>query len=595
MSERNSNLKLGDRVSGWFRILKTDIWVKPYILKYKWTLSLAIILGILTFISGGALMFTSGYLISKSATKPENILLIYIPIVLTRAFGIARPVFRYIERLVSHNWVLKMTSDLRAKMYKVIENQSTSFKSSYQSGEVLGLLNEDIQHIQNLYLRSFFPTAVAWGLSFVLFFAMGFVDWKMAIFLLLFLLLMLIGFPIWAIVSSASSQLIQKKWRQRFYTQLTDNVLGVGDWVFSQRGYEYVSHYETEELKLRTVDEKIAKTERQISFWLHFSAGVFAVILLIWSSFHFGGKGFAEANWIAAFVLMIFPLIDAFAPLPSAAEEMENHVASLERLNELSNSIKDDDYISNIQLQDFNLSISDLNYRYSEADSRILSDLSLYIPEKQKLAILGKSGSGKSTLLNLIHGDLVPTNGSILLGGYKTMDIGASISNLIGSLDQSPYLFNTTVANNVRIGNEASSDEEVFEALNKVGLGELVSSLPNGLDTNIDESGLRFSGGERHRLAIARLLLQDAPIILLDEPAIALDPKTEHQLLNMIFNFFSDRTIIWVTHHLQDIEKVDRVIFLEDELKLMDGSPNDLYQNNSKFRQLYDMENEFTF
>ena len=143
--------------------LKKDTWVKPFLKKYKKTLVLAIFLGILTFFCAGALMFNSGYLISRSATRPENILLVYVPIVLTRAFGVGRPVFHYLERLTSHNWVFKMTSDLRVKLYKALEKDAVFFKSKYQLGDVLGLLSEDINHIQNLYLRTIFPNLCCMG------------------------------------------------------------------------------------------------------------------------------------------------------------------------------------------------------------------------------------------------------------------------------------------------------------------------------------------------------------------------------------------------------------------------------------------------
>ena len=134
-----------------------DTWVKPFMKQYKKTLLLAIFLGFLTFFSAAALMFNSGYLISRAASLPENILLIYIPIVFTRGFGISRPVFRYIERLVSHNWVLKMTSKLRLKLYQTLETDGIFVKRHYRMGDILGLLAEDINHIQDLYLRTIFP------------------------------------------------------------------------------------------------------------------------------------------------------------------------------------------------------------------------------------------------------------------------------------------------------------------------------------------------------------------------------------------------------------------------------------------------------
>lgn len=147
---------------GLFDVLKTDEWVKPFFKQYKKSLILALTLGFITFFCAGALMFNSGYLISRAASLPENILMIYIPIVLTRAFGIGRPVFRYVERLVSHNWVLKMTSNLRVKLYDSLEQDAIFFKQNHRTGDILGLLSEDINHIQNLYLRTIFPTIIAW-------------------------------------------------------------------------------------------------------------------------------------------------------------------------------------------------------------------------------------------------------------------------------------------------------------------------------------------------------------------------------------------------------------------------------------------------
>ncbi|MGO2852528.1 MAG: thiol reductant ABC exporter subunit CydC, partial [Tetragenococcus koreensis] len=145
-----------------FKALAKDTWIKPFLKHYKKTMIIALLLGFMTFFCAGALMFTSGFLISRSASIPENILLVYVPIVLTRAFGIGRPVFRYVERLVSHNWVLKMTSQLRLKLYNTLEKDAVFFKKHYSLGDVLGLLAEDINHIQNLYLRTIFPTIIAW-------------------------------------------------------------------------------------------------------------------------------------------------------------------------------------------------------------------------------------------------------------------------------------------------------------------------------------------------------------------------------------------------------------------------------------------------
>ena len=156
------------------RDLKNDQWVRPFLHYYKKTLWLALTLGVLTFVCGAGLMFDSGYLISKAATHPDNILLIYVPIVLTRAFGIGRPALRYVERLVSHNWVLRMTSAFRKKLYDSLEGDAVFFNSKYQLGDILGLLSEDVSHIQNLYLRTVFPMIVSWSLYVIIVVGIGF-------------------------------------------------------------------------------------------------------------------------------------------------------------------------------------------------------------------------------------------------------------------------------------------------------------------------------------------------------------------------------------------------------------------------------------
>ncbi len=164
--------------------------------------------------------------------------------------------------------------------------------------------------------------------------------------------------------------------------------------------------------------------------------------------------------------------------------------------------------------------------------------------------------------------------------------LSESISDLIGVINQSPYLFHTTVLNNIRLGNESASEEEVWRVLEQVGLKEMVAALPNGLATMVDEAGLRFSGGERHRLALARILLKDTPIILLDEPTVGLDPITEQGVLETFFQVLENKTIIWITHHLQGISMMDRVLFIEDGQLTMSGTPAELAAENKHFQYL---------
>lgn len=568
-----------------FKQLQGDKWVKPFLKQYKKTLYLALFLGFCTFFCGGALMFNSGYLISKSASHPSNILLVYIPIVLTRAFGIGRPVFRYIERLTSHNWVLKMTSNLRVKLYRILEQDAIFFKRDYSLGDVMGLLAEDINHLQNLYLRTIFPTVIAWLLYIFIVIALGFYSLWFALVMLFYFGVILIVFPLWSVLVNGARQKQEKVLKNELYTNLTDNVLGISDWIFSQRGQEYVELHEQAQADLYAVQAKLRKFNNLRGLLFELTYGGMALVTLLWASGQFVGDHGGAANWIAAFVLAIFPLVDAFAGLPAASQETNVYADSLERLNKLPDQ-REAKEVSELPQAPYDLVVKDLSFQYGKNQKEVLTDLNLTIKRGQKLAILGRSGSGKSTLANLLRGDLKPTKGQITLGGVDVSVLNEQMADYIGVIQQTPYLFNTTLINNVRLGNEDASPEDVWAVLERVGLKKMVASLPKGLETMVDEAGLRFSGGERHRLALARILLQDTPIVLLDEPTVGLDPVTEQALITTFMEQLQGKTLIWITHHLKGIEQVDKVIFIEDGQLEMEGSPEELAKTSPRYQKL---------
>ncbi|MDC7953768.1 thiol reductant ABC exporter subunit CydC [Liquorilactobacillus mali] len=572
-----------------FKLFKKDTWIRPFLGKYRKSLFFALALGFMTFFCGGALMFNSGFLISKSAAHPENILLVYVPIVLTRAFGIGRPVFRYLERLTSHNWVLKLTSELRLKLYRVLEKDAVFFKNKYQTGDILGLLSEDIDHIQNLYLRTVFPTVIAWILTVFIVIALGIFSLWFALVMLLLLCVQVILFPLMAILVNGARQEKQKMLKNELYTELTDNILGVSDWIFSQRGKEYLEFHKEIEDKLHHVTRAIKKSNHYRNTGVQLMFGVIAIALLLWSGMQFPGNHGGAANWIAAFVLVIFPLIDAFAPLNDAAQETNIYQDSLKRLNGLSNESSDERKPSESIKQlnaPFVLTVNNLSYHYPDDNKQVLNDLTLSVGSGQKLAILGRSGSGKTTLAKLLRGDLEPSVGSLKLNGIDVSDLGESVSDYIGVIHQAPYLFNTTISNNLRIGNEDATTASLWQVLERVGLKNLVTSLPEGLETVVDEAGLRFSGGERHRLALARILLKNTPIVILDEPTVSLDPLTEQDLIETFMKQLEGKTIIWITHHLQGLSMMDKVIFIEDGKLKIEGSPDELASSNEHYKKL---------
>ena len=609
---------------------KQDTWVKPYFARYKKTLFLALFLGVLTLGFASALMFTSGWLIGGSAEMPYSILLLGTPLLCVRVFGVGKPLLQYAERLTSHDWVLKMTSSLRVKLYRAFDAQGIFFHSLYRLGDALGLLAEDIGHIQNLYLRTVFPVVIAWILGLLLVIGFGLYTWWMGLVVPVLLVLELVVVPLISASLNGARQAKHKALKASLYTEITDDTLGITDWILSGRYSDYVARHQKTQTSLRDLERAGHAFDKRRDVILQILFALGAVIVVVWAAFSFGGQTGGNANWILAFVLGYFPLIDAFAPLSAAATEARAHQDSVQRLNELpsvdtkplakmsakprilkespvcdeesaSPENQNTDHLSSPErprIQEIRL--EKVSFSYPQTKRLLLDNFSLSLPAQEKVAILGKSGAGKSTLASLIRGDLAPTKGKVLLIDSEGNQIAPSelhtdASRYFGVIQQRTYVFNTTLRDNLLIGNPHASDELLTEALQKVGLSSLLERLPQGLDTIVDEAGLRFSGGERHRVALARVLLQDAPLVILDEPMVGLDPLTEQQVLDSVFSTLKGKTILMITHHLQGVSAMDRVLFLEKGRLKLDGHPQDLVHHNSYFQQLLSLEQGMVF
>lgn len=574
---------------------KEDTWIRPYFKKYRKLLLLVLFLGLLTFLSASALMFTSGYLISRSASigifnatnppKPENIMKVYAATVLTRAFGIGRPTFRYFERLGSHNWVLKMTSDIRLKLYQSLETRAAKSEEKFQSGKIMGILAEDIEHIQNLYLRTVFPTLIGLLMYVIVIVALGWFSVPFALFAALMFGVIVIVIPLASIAMNNAKIYRRKFKRHELYTELTDSVLGIGDWQYSGRYQDFLSHYNESEASVRQEDAALNQQSRVRQIIIQLVFGLLVVGLFLWAGHYFAPS---QLNWLAAFVLAAFPLMDAFNTISDGVTELPLYEDSAQRLHELPEAQKDvapslpEDKLP----KNGSISFENVTFSYDSDSKDVLDDFSLEVPQGEILAILGKSGTGKTTLSRLLHDELVPTQGDIKIDGISVAAIGNQMYKVVGVLNQAPHLFDTSILNNVRMGNINATDEEIIQAIYQAGLGPVVDELPKGVHTFVEEGGKRFSGGERQRIALARILLQDSPVVIIDEPTIGLDPITERQLLETMFEVLKGKTVIWITHHLISIKHADRVIFMEDGKIHMDGTPNSLQASNSRYQQL---------
>ncbi|RAR42569.1 thiol reductant ABC exporter subunit CydC [Paenibacillus sp. MDMC362] len=594
--------------------MKQESWFRPYVTANFWRFLLIVMLGVLTILFAGMLMFTSGYLISKSALRPENILMVYVPTVGVRTFGIGRAVIHYVERLVGHDTILRILSRMRLRLYRILEPQALRLSSRYRTGDLLGVLSDDIEYLQDVYIRTVFPSIVALLLYAGVILAVGLFDPAFALLLALYAAVLILVLPLVSLLLTKRKNREMKQARSNLYQKLTDAVLGIHEWYVSGRQTEFLSGYEADEAEVDRTDRSLKRWSRLRGFIGQCVVAVTVVSMVYWSGGQYA-DGSIDVTLIAACVLVVFPLMDAFLPVSEAVERIPQYGQSVGRLQAIESAETSEGKrnrgqqlnkgeIESVISSGVHVKADGVSFRYDQAAGRksgleqsgmngggaTLTDVSLDIPPGAKVAIIGRSGAGKSTLLQLIQGVLVPSRGSLTLGGVDSARFGDEISSVISVLNQSPHLFDTTLANNIRLGQPDATEAEIRDAVALARLEPLVASLPEGLRTRMQEAGQRFSGGERQRVALARILLQRTPVVILDEPTVGLDPKTERELLSTIFASLQDRTLIWVTHHLVGVEIMDEILFMEDGQIAMRGTHDELMERYPRYRNLYRLD-----
>ena len=577
--------------------MRTNSIIRTEIKKNKSVMTLVVILGILSTVSGAALMYVSGFLISKSSLRIGNILMLQVPTVLTRTFSLSQSTFAYLQRLTSHNLVLGIIEKMRSRVYKILEPHALKLKKEYKSGDLLGLIAEDIEHLQNIYLKTIFPSIVSLVL-YVIFVALMFgYDMSYAILATLFGLFIIFIVPFVSLTFTRRNFQVMKEAKYDLYKNFTSAIFGISDWISSNRVNDFMNEYQEKETRLLKKETKIKIFVHFRENLVNFIAGL-TVFYMIYSCWNMTLNDSVENVYIASFCMMALSVMSVSVMTSESVAHIPGYEVSIKRVKDFYANEQDDvDIDKALQNKEGNvIDIENVTFAY-ENGKNVLDNISLSIKKGEKVAILGRSGVGKSTLVKLLTGTYTDYTGSIsVLGKVPTEKM---LGTKISLLNQKPYLFDMTIRENLKLAlldkkEEVTDDEinsKIEESLEKSQLTRLISELPEGINTNVFETGSRFSGGERQRIAFARTLIQNNELLLLDEPTVGLDPKTEHELLKTIFETNRDKTIVWITHHLNSIKYMDRIIFIKDGKVEMNGTHEELYKTNEKYRKLYNMDN----
>ena len=577
--------------------MRNNSIVRTEIKKNKSMMALVVILGILSTVSGAALMYVSGFLISKSSLRIGNILMLQVPTVLTRTFSLSQSTFAYLQRLTSHNLVLGIIEKMRSRVYKILEPHALKLKKEYKSGDLLGLIAEDIEHLQNIYLKTIFPSIVSLVLYVVFVTLMFGYDMSYAILATLFGLFIIFIVPFASLTFTRRNFQVMKEAKYDLYKNFTSAIFGISDWISSNRVNDFMNEYQEKETRLLKKETKIKIFVHFRENLVNFIAGL-TVFYMVYSCWSMTLNDSIENVYIASFCMMALSVMSVSVMTSESVAHIPGYEVSIKRVKDFYANEQDDvDIDKALENKEGNvIDIENVTFAY-ENGKNVLDNISLSIKKGEKVAILGRSGVGKSTLVKLLTGTYTDYTGSIsVLGKVPTEKM---LGTKISLLNQKPYLFDMTIRENLKLAlldkkEEVTDDEinsKIEESLEKSQLTRLISELPEGINTNVFETGSRFSGGERQRIAFARTLIQNNELLLLDEPTVGLDPKTEHELLKTIFEINRDKTIVWITHHLNSIKYMDRIIFIKDGKVEMNGTHEELYQTNEKYRKLYDMDN----
>jgi thiol reductant ABC exporter CydC subunit len=552
----------------------------------------SILLGSATIASGIGLLGLSAYLIASAALQPPLAELM-VAIVGVRFFGLARGIFRYLERLVSHNTTLRILSRLRQTFYQAIEAQPAASALEFSSGELLSRLITDVAALEHFFIRVIVPPAVAAVIIASVYYYLTSLNIATGFTYLGGVLLAGLVSPLWLLLLSRKYGDEYLPAKGALHSQLVQAVQGMADIVAHNQQDSFTARLMAQSCRIFDLQGRMARIDAlrtfldsllpNLTWWLALFLAIPAV-----------AQGQLAGLLLPVLILVITSSFEAVSPLGLAMQYYRNCMGAAGRLLSAFNAppLSPAAVGKRLPLSHAGFEVTGVIFRYEGSDRDALAEISFTLPSGRSLAILGPSGAGKSTLANILLGFWQYDAGSIRLGGHELKEFEQhELLQHMAVISQDTYLFNNTIRQNLLLAKPAASEEEILEAVNKAELLPFVSALPHGLETVIGERGLQLSGGERQRLAIARTFLKEAPILLLDEPTANLDAITEQKIMQAMQPLMRNRTTLLITHRLAGLKTMDEIIVLQAGRIIEQGSHRQLLQQSGYYQRMWAMQN----
>ena len=541
--------------------------LRPYIALYKhyfWQILCGLSLALLTLFTSVFLLSLSGWFLASTAVVGVAGLYTFnymLPAAGVRGAAITRTAARYMERLVDHNTTFKILAYLRTLAFRKILPLSANQLAQYQRADLLNRFIVDIDALDHLYLKLFSPIVTALLTIGIIFIVLSNINLPVALIITIILTLTLLVVPV--IFYQAGKELGKNLAKQQSeYRLLLINYLqGQAELTLfnAQSRYRH---------KLDELEKSWLRNQQQQSTLMALSSALvlliagFLTLLVLWLI-----TQYTLSPLVALFVFVSLASAEILAPIPGAFIFLGQVLTSATRTTAIFNQTPDIKFVSESESQKVDLSsatlqFENINFSYPNQPFAVLTDFSLTVNQGEHVGLIGKTGCGKSTLLNLVNRAWEPTSGNIYFNGTPLNQLDEkTLRQAIAMVPQVIAIFSDTLRQNLLIGNPQATEQQLIEVLKQVELEKLLNT-DQGLNLPIGQGGRTLSGGEIRRIGIARALLHNSPLILMDEPTESLDQQTEQQIIQLIKQTCKNKTLIMVTHRLTDNPLFDRVIAL---------------------------------
>ncbi|WGE58018.1 heme ABC transporter ATP-binding protein/permease CydC [Actinobacillus equuli] len=533
-------------------------------------LLLGIVLAITSLTASIGLLSLSGWFLSASFLAGSAVIFnFFYPSSGVRGLAIGRTVSRYFERLVTHDATFRVLANLRVTVFRKLIPLSPSGLNRFRNSELLNRLVADVDTLDTLYLNLISPFVSAVMLIAFMGIGLSFVSPLLALIICGALTALLMIFPalFYRLGRKSGAKVIQARanYRSQFieWIQMHAEFLLFG--VVAQASNK-LNQTEKEWLKAQSKESQLTGLSNAL---LTFANGILVcvVIYLASTAINVPSADYPEAL-IALVVFCVMASAEILMPIGLAFLHLGQVITAAERLNEITEQPPLVNFGNKNDWQKTNqnrplVQFNAVTFTYPNRVDPVLQNISFEIFAGQKVAILGKTGSGKSTIFQLINRNYDPTSGQIWLNSCNVADYAeSSLRQHIVTLSQRVHIFNSSLRDNLLLGNDQATDPQLVHVLDQVGLSYLLDE--QGLDLWLGEGGRPLSGGEQRRLGLARLLVSQAEIVLLDEPTEGLDRETEQQILALILTHCQNRTLLMITHRLHGLDKFDKLYHIDN-------------------------------